>query len=109
MPTAVAARETEFWAGLTGWELRDSPRSEFASLTRPDGMSLRLLLQRLGEPSGPCRAHLDLACDDVPAEVTRHQELGGTVLRVTDVFTTLLDPAGQPYCVTSRNPDTGLR
>ena len=21
----------------------------------------------------------------------------------------LLDPAGQPYCVTSRNPDTGRR
>jgi predicted enzyme related to lactoylglutathione lyase len=109
MPAAAVAREMAFWAELTGWPLRDSPGSEFAALNRPDGMPLRLLLQRLGEPSGPCRAHVDLACDDVPAEVRRHQALGGTVLRVTDIFTTLLDPAGQPYCVTSRNPDTGRR
>ncbi len=109
MPATAVHRETAFWAELTGWPLRDSPHSEFASLTRPDGMPLRLLLQRLGEPSGPCRAHVDLACDDVPAEVRRHQALGGTVLRVTDMFSTLLDPAGQPYCVTSRDPDTGTR
>ena len=88
--------------------MRDSSESEFASLVRPAGMPLRLLLQRLGEPSGRCRAHPDLACDDVPAEVRRHQALGGTVLRVTGIFTTLLDPAGLPYCVTTRNPDTGL-
>jgi predicted enzyme related to lactoylglutathione lyase len=107
MPASAVASETEFWAGLTGWQLRDSAQSEFASLARPDGMPLRLLLQRLGEPTGPCRAHPDLACDDVPAEVRRHQAFGGTVLRVTDIFTTLLDPAGLPYCVTSRNPDPG--
>lgn len=108
MPAGTAARETAFWTGLTGWPLRDSAQSEFASLARPAGMPLRLLLQRLGEPSGRCRAHLDLACDDVPAEVRRHQALGGTVLRVTDGFTTLLDPAGLPYCVTGRDPETGL-
>lgn len=107
MPGAAVPGETAFWAGLTGWPLRDSPRPEFASLARPDGMPLRLLLHRLGEPSGPCRAHPDLACDDVPAEVRRHQALGGTVLRVTDIFTTMIDPAGLPYCVTSRDPDTG--
>jgi predicted enzyme related to lactoylglutathione lyase len=109
IPASSVASETAFWASLTGWQLRDSPESEFASLVRPEGMPLRLLLQRLGEPSGPCRAHPDLACDDVPAEVRRHQALGGTVLRVTGGFTTLLDPAGLPYCVTSRDPGTGLR
>ena len=109
MPAAAVASETAFWAGLTGWQLLDSPESEFAALVRPDGMPLRLLLQRLGEPSGPCRAHPDLACDDTPAEVRRHQDLGGTVLRATGGFTTLLDPAGLPYCVTRRNPGTGTR
>jgi predicted enzyme related to lactoylglutathione lyase len=109
IPGSAMASETAFWAGLTGWPLRDNPESEFASLARPEGMPLRLLLQRLGEPTGPCRAHPDLACDDVPAEVRRHQALGGTVLRVTGAFTTLLDPAGLPYCVTTRNPGTGLR
>jgi predicted enzyme related to lactoylglutathione lyase len=107
VPASAAASETAFWAGLTGWQLRDSPESEFASLARPQGMPLRLLLQRLGEPSGPCRAHPDLACDDVSAEVRRHQAFGGTVLRTTGIFTTLLDPAGLPYCVTSRDPGTG--
>jgi hypothetical protein len=31
------------------------------------------------------------------------------VLRVTGIFTTLLDPAGLPYCITSRDPGTGTR
>ena len=107
LPADAADRETGFWAGLTGWELRDGAQSEFASLARPAGMPLRLLLQRLAEPSGPVRAHPDLACDDVPVEVRRHEALGGTVLRVTGMFTALLDPAGLAYRITSRDPDTG--
>jgi hypothetical protein len=48
--------------------------------------------------------HLDLACDDAPAEVTRHVGLGAAVVRVTEQWTTLRDPAGREYCVTGRRP-----
>jgi hypothetical protein len=71
-------------------------------------MPLRLLLQRLDDNRpGPCRAHLDLACDDLPAELARHQALGAVVVREMPKWTTLFDPSGLVYCVTQRNPATG--
>ena len=47
-----AAYDTEcaFWSELTGWPVRGSvSRPEFRHLVRPDGIPIRLLLQRLGE------------------------------------------------------------
>jgi hypothetical protein len=71
-------------------------------------MPLRLLLQRLDDdPDAPCRAHLDLACDDVAAEQDRHEALGAVVVRQMPNWTTLPDPTRLAYCVTRRNPSTG--
>jgi Glyoxalase-like domain len=78
--------EADFWAALTGWPRRRSGGSEFDHLAGPDGMPLRLLLQRIdGATAG---MHLDLASDDVPAEVVRHVGLGASVVRVTGRWTT---------------------
>lgn len=63
-------------------------------------------MQHLG--SGPARVHLDLATDDRDAEVDRHQALGAEPVRRTQWWTTLVDPAGLAYCVTARDPETGL-
>lgn len=103
--------ECAFWSALTGWPVRRSvSRPELRHLVRPDGIPLRLLLQRLGDGStGPVTAHLDLACDDRSAEVRRHLGLGATV--VADHgggWTTLRDPTGASYCITDRDPRTGL-
>ena len=76
---------------------------EFEYFPRGAGMPLRLLFQRLG--SGSPRMHVDLACDDVDAEVARHRALGASVVRrVPGMWTTLRDPAGREYCVTARSP-----
>ncbi len=99
-------READFWAGMTGWPRHRGSRPEFDYLERPATMPLRLLLQRVGG-TGPVRAHLDLACDDVPAEVLRHEALGASVSRRTDAWTSLRDPSGREYCVTSRDPSSG--
>lgn len=101
--------EARFWARLTGWERRTGSRPEFEYLVRPEGMPLRLLLQRLEhEPAvARCAAHLDLATDDVGAEVRRHLGLGAAEVRRTPDWVTLRDPAGREYCVTRRSPDTG--
>ena len=107
IPPPDFAREGDFWAGLTGWERRRGSRSEFDYLVRPAGMPLRLLLQRLDdEHPCLCRAHLDLACDDVPAERRRHEALGGRVWAEPS-WTTLVDPTGLAYCITRRDPTTG--
>ncbi len=104
IPAEAFDTEAAFWAALTGWDLHVGSLPEFAYLARPAGIPLRLLLHRLGEPAGPVRAHLDLACDDVAAEVARHEDLGAVVVRRTQVWTTLRDPAGRDYCVTPRTP-----
>jgi len=110
IPPESYDRELRFWSRLTGWPETSGSRPEFTFLSRPAGMPLRLLLQRLDEPqaSGPgCTAHLDLACDDVPAERARHESLGARIVRVMPSWTTLQDPAGLLYCITGRNPATG--
>ena len=77
-------------------------------LIRPTGMPLRVLLQRRDEGDGPVTAHFDLATTDREAEVARHLALGAVVDGGGPRWTRLRDPAGMLYCVTDRDPVTGL-
>lgn len=109
IPASSYERESEFWRDLTGWEERASSVSpEFHSLLRPEGHPLRLLLQRLGEETGDVRAHLDWATTDRAAETARHVALGATVDGTYSHWTVLVDPIGRIYCITDRQPATGL-
>lgn len=112
IPAGGYEAECGFWSGLTGWPQRRSlSRPEFRHLERPDAIPVRLLLQRLEEPGpAPVSGHLDLACDDRPAEVARHVSAGAVV--VADHgggWTVLRDPAGGLYCITDRAPRSGPR
>lgn len=108
IPQAVYDEECGFWAALTGWAHDPLPEDdEFTALERAASMPLRLLLQRTGEPSGPVRAHLDLASDCRAAEVRRHAQLGAVVLHEFPEWTVLRDPAGSAYCITDRTPTAG--
>jgi hypothetical protein len=100
VPVAGFDAEADFWAALTGWPRRPGSLPEFDFLVRPDGMPLRLLLQRVG--GTVAGMHVDLACTDRPAEVVWHQELGAEVVAVHERWTTLRDPAGRAYCITDR-------
>jgi hypothetical protein len=98
--------ERRFWAGLTGWRgWRSTSRPEFGNLVGPNGMSIRLLLQRLDAAADVVTAHLDFACDHRAAEVARHESIGATVVGDPGGgWTVLRDPAGLRYCVTDRHP-----
>ena len=112
IPPDVFEQERAFWADLTGWELRTSAaHPELSHLARPDGIPLRLLLQRLGDGTqGIVSAHLDLASSDRAAETRRHERLGAVVERVGPGvgWTVLTDPTGARYCITDRDPHTGV-
>lgn len=110
IPSAHHDVECAFWSALTGWPVRGSvSRPEFRHLVRPDGIPIRLLLQRLGPSAdGPVTGHLDLACDARPVEVARHVGLGATVVADHGGWTTLRDPTGALYCITDRDPRSGL-
>jgi hypothetical protein len=109
IPPAAFFAEANFWEGLTAWERRAGSRPEFEYLIRPAEIPLRILLQRLdqGGEGETCRAHLDVACDNVPAERSRHERMGAEVVAEPS-WTTLRDPAGLAYCITRRDPTTGL-
>lgn len=102
--------EVTFWADLTAWPLHQGSRREFAVLDRPEGQPIRLLFQSLADPRpGPVTAHLDLAAGEHRADVVqRHVALGARVLREESRWTTLRDPVGREYCVTERDPRTGV-
>jgi hypothetical protein len=98
-------RECAFWTGLTGWEHRAALLPEYSYLVRPEPIAMRILFQRLvdGHPG----AHLDIASEDLEGSTADHVALGATVHARHTWWTTLHDPAGLPYCLTRRLPDTG--
>ncbi|CAM5786669.1 VOC family protein [Cellulomonas persica] len=109
VPAAGFAQEAAFWSELTRWPAHTGSREEFVVLDRPDGIPLRLMLQRLGatDPRREVSAHLDLATTNRPAVERAHVAAGARVLAHGPRWTTLADPSGHPYCLTDRDPTTG--
>ena len=107
IPSSIHERECEFWSEVTGLPRHDKIRSdEFSRLVGGRPPAIKILLQRLDDPDGPVRAHLDLATTDRAAETARHERLGATVLEAFDRgWTVLAAPAGPAYCITDRTPD----
>lgn len=103
--------ETSFWEALIGFGFQRSvSHREFSWLVRPPEMPVRLLLQRLDEasPGQTVSAHLDLACDDVAAATAAHQALGARLVGTFPRWVVMEDPSGHRYCLTARDPDTGV-
>lgn len=107
VPPRLLDAELAYWSGLLDREPTTSSASMFVPLEREDDEPLRLMLQRLDADAPAVGAHLDLACDDRPAEVARLVALGATEVGAGPRWTTLADPAGRAFCVTDRDPHTG--
>ncbi len=109
IPRTAYEEECSFWSALTHWDLRQGSRDEFRALVRPHGMPLRMLLQRTNDGADrPVGAHLDIACGQhVDELVAAHVAHGAVVTGSCGTWTTLTDPAGFAYCLTSRDPETG--
>jgi len=107
LPELSFAVDVVFWHELTGWEIGTGAHHEFSALRRPDGIPVRVLLQRLGEREGPARAHVDLACRDRAATRSRHEQLGAKVVAEGPRWSVMADPVGRTYCLTDRDPATG--
>ncbi len=108
-PGARHDDEVTFWRGLLEgrWVGYSSPEvAEFAGKWHDDaGSPLQLLFQRLDEPDGEVRAHLDLGTDGQPAEVRRIVDLGAQdVGRGHGGWHVLRDPTGLAFCATENSP-----
>lgn len=111
VPFETYDAESEFWTSLTEWDLTQSMRAEFCFLTSKHGLPLRLLLQRL-EPTDTRKqvtAHLDIACGlGIDEILKQHTALGAELAYSGAAWSTLRDPTGLHYCLTSREPTIGL-
>lgn len=106
VPAAHWDAEVAFWAALTGREPQVGSLPQFVRLVR-DGQP-RILVQRLDEPDGTVRAHPDLASADRESDTAAHVRLGASVRAVNSFWTVLAAPGGQVYCLTDRDPGTGV-
>lgn len=107
IPHSRFTSEVAFWEALTGWAAYDvEDYAEFAALSRPADIPVRIFLQRRDDET-PASAHLDFACRDRSAEVERHVRAGAEVVRVGREWTVMRDPVGRIYCLTDRSPATG--
>lgn len=105
LPREIHEQETSFWSAILDTRPTEPfPRSEF-SLISPEWSPIRVLVQRLEEPSGPARARLDAAVTHRAAEAERHRRLGAQSVREETWWTVLADPAGSTYCLTDRTPE----
>lgn len=110
IPAPLLARERAFWEHITGWPQRQGSRPEFSAFLRPDGIAVRLLLQRRDE-SGPedvVTGHLDLATEDRAALSVLNVGGGSSVVRTCPNWISMTDPTGRAYCLTARDPWTGV-
>ena len=110
-PMTAHEQEVVFWRTLLPGRWVPAAAPEFAGKWHDDaGSPIQLLFQRLDEPDGPVRAHLDHGTDDLDAEVRRVLELGAEDIGRGRGWHALRDPAGLAFCVTENSPEqTGHR
>jgi hypothetical protein len=110
VPSGHFDAEVRFWTALLGWPCSASAiRPEFVSVARPRGIPMRLLLQRLDEGDVPTTGHLDLAAGEgLDAVVADHVAAGAELETREWLWTVLRDPSGHRYCITRRDPYTGV-
>ena len=98
--------DVQFWAALTGWPVIPPQLDEYRSFAQPGALPLHILIQQLGpDDTGGPRSHLDISAGDNLVTITeRHQQHGAKVIGQESHWTTLTDPAGMAYCLTSRQP-----
>ncbi|MBP7001236.1 VOC family protein [Amaricoccus sp.] len=83
-----------FWAGALGDAKRRKPQGKYVRLDMRNGMHIEV--QRVAHPS---RVHLDIAADDIPAEVARLERLGARVVKRVRTWVVMEAPTGHRFCV----------
>lgn len=98
-----------FWTELTGAHTEQAESDGWLTLGTPDGWSIafqpapNLIPPQWPGQERPQQLHLDLRVPDLAAETARAVELGATLLRESESWNTLADPAGHPFDLCQRD------
>jgi predicted enzyme related to lactoylglutathione lyase len=96
VPDTRFADVVAFWAAALGRRPNRAPRAAEPYLGLEGAGPLDVVLQRI---DGAPRYHVDIASDDVEAEVRRLVAAGATVVGPIETWVVLRDPAGLYVCV----------
>ncbi len=96
-------RLSEFWAGVTGYEVQTA--NEHIAILEGDG-TVGPRIMHIKVPEGKTaknRMHIDLGTADLDGEVARVVELGATLKGRHEewgvTWATLADPEGNEFCI----------
>lgn len=84
----------DFWAAALGDAKRRKPQGKYVKLDARSGLSVEV--QNVPHES---RVHLDIATDDIDAEVARLERLGARIVKRLKNWTVLEAPTGHRFCV----------
>ena len=86
-----------FWAAALGLETHPGDAPNYVDLGKTAG-GLQVEVQAVDHDS---RVHLDIAADDIPAEVARLERLGAREVAEVQTWTVMQAPTGHRFCVIS--------
>jgi catechol 2,3-dioxygenase-like lactoylglutathione lyase family enzyme len=104
-------RSITFWEQAVGYQLREEPDDDWATLVSPTGTGSQIALMRSESPlQAHPRIHVDLYATDRGTEITRLLELGATQVAWDSYpenpdFVVLADPDGNLFCVIEKDGD----
>ena len=87
----------DFWSQALGMPVKQETgtgNEGYVKLDNGDGLNIEV--QRVNHPS---RVHLDIATDDIPAEVARLEALGAKRLGEIKSWVVMVAPTGHRFCV----------
>lgn len=106
VPSNQFTDSVRFWSAFTGWPEAPGHYAEFTALQRPDDIPVRIAFQRVG--MGEATGHPDVAARRGLLTRREHEAIGAVVDQVRERWTVMVGPSGMRYCITERNPVTGL-
>ena len=88
----------EFWSRALGFDIKPSsdPDDKNYVLLDTGENDLHIEVQKVDHPS---RVHLDIAADDIEAEVRRLEQLGATRVKKVSSWWVMQAPTGHRFCV----------
>jgi hypothetical protein len=96
--TSNVEEASDFWAAALGRELdleHPGSRGNYRMLESQSDEPI-VQIQRVDHES---RVHIDIETDDIPAEVTRLEKLGASVVDRLERWVVMQAPTGQRFCV----------
>lgn len=92
--TGDVASAADFWSEALGNTRKRKPEGRYVLLD--DEAGLHVEVQKVTHPS---RIHIDIATDDIPAEVARLERLGARTVSRVRTWVVMEAPTGHRFCV----------